>query len=268
MSIIIKESDYKKALKDSMFLNQKVPVFADYEKDYQTSFLRYLYYICIMDAKGDYPTEVSKEEIENTFANIKGKCKPKINKILIGEALPPNFGNYFYNTNIPWKNGMPDGSGRTWVREVKKALFHNVCFSTQTEFLTACAKNGFLLIDLFPYAISYSGKRKTKSYQLAAMSAMNQILIFLDSMNCCLHDEIAIAFGMKSFGDILLTDAPSVANISTWLLSKGKTLTPPILIDKPRVTFCYTNSSKFLRVCGVKGSYGPVSDLLKQSGII
>ncbi len=267
MTLIIKQTDYEKFLINKQFLKQKVPPFKSFEDTYHLQFLRYLYYICIMGAEGKYPIDVSLEEIIQAFAGKKGKCKPKISKILIGEAPPPKFGNYFYNATIPWKSGIPDGPDFCWTKAVKDALYPSTPFTSQIEFLAACAQKGFLLVDLIPYAISYKGKRKTKKYKYAVDYGMVQIITFFDAINCCLHDEIAIAFGLKSFGEIILDDATRVMGVNTWLKRIHKTLTPPFVIEEPRLCCCPLFQSKYLRVCGAKGYYHPLSCLLIKAGI-
>ena len=63
---------------------------------YHLDYLRYLYFLCIMGAEGEYPLDITLEAIEKAFKNKEKKCIPKIKKILIGEAPPPNYCNYFY----------------------------------------------------------------------------------------------------------------------------------------------------------------------------
>lgn len=267
MSLLISQSDYENSLTKGCFLKQKVPSFTFFEENYHIHFLRYLYYICVMSAGEEYPINITLEELKRGFASNKINCKPKISKILIGEAPPPKYSNYFYNTTIPWKSGNPAGMDYCWTKAVKDALYPSTPFTSQIEFLAACAEKGFLLIDLFPYAISYKGKRKTKNYKLAAALGMKQIMSFLDVINCCLHGKIAIAFGLKSFGEIILDDAKTVSLFNIWLAKKNFTLTPPSFITEPRLCSCPLFQSKYLRVCGAVGYFHPLSCLLIQAGI-
>ncbi len=46
------------------FNGKFVPTFHDYLRDYHIHFMRYLYFLCIKNADGDYPIEISIEEIE------------------------------------------------------------------------------------------------------------------------------------------------------------------------------------------------------------
>lgn len=192
------------------FFNGRVPLAtpATFPSQYDIDYLRYLYYLCIKNAEGDYPVKITKEEIDKAFQNER-HCKPRINKILIGEAPPPTYLNYFYNPSpLRWNTitGNPT-AGQAWTSAIKNILFPGIAFPDTISFLKACAKSGFLLLDLFPYAINYSGKRTTVKYKNACISAFggtapypHNIINTLTSIKCCLNEEISIAFALKSFG--------------------------------------------------------------------
>ena len=94
---MITNADYNSPLgiPRGYFNGTAVPVFPDFLTVYHVHFMRYIYYMCIMNAEGNYPNELSIEEILKGFELNKGKkCKPRIKKILIGEAPPPNPINY------------------------------------------------------------------------------------------------------------------------------------------------------------------------------
>lgn len=266
MNLIINKSDYENPLKNGKFLNKEVPNFKTFEKNYHIHFLRYLYYICVMCAEGDYPENITLDEIKKGFASKKGKCKPKINKILIGEAPPDNHANYFYNTQIPWVNGNPKGIQFCWTKAIKDALFPNTTFITKIDFLVACAKKEFILIDLFPYPISGKVNGRSSSYKKSIIIAIKKILNYFDKISC-LQSEIAIAFGLKRYGEIILDDTATVITIKNWLHRNHKTLTPPTVIEESRLCCCPLLHSKYLRVCGARGYYHPLSCLLIQAGI-
>lgn len=50
-----------------------VPPFHDYLRDYNVHFMRYIYYLRIMDTEGEYPIEMTIEEIQDAFERNKGK---------------------------------------------------------------------------------------------------------------------------------------------------------------------------------------------------
>ena len=258
------------------FFNGRVPLATPhtFPSHYELDYLRYLYYLCIMNTEGDFPIEMSYQELIIGFENKNDNCKKKINKILIGEAPSPNYENYFYNVNSPWNtiSGNPS-SGQGWTSSIKNALFPKRKFSTKISFLVACAKSGFLLLDLFPYNISYSNLRSRKSYIDACKSAFGggdpyplNIINTLTKIKCCIKSEISIAFAMKSFGEIILTDKICVENITNWLTANRITLISCSSIDDLRL-IPIKDSSKFLCVCGRRYLFSPCSNLLITAGI-
>ena len=255
------------------FLGKTIPTFADYTADYHIHYLRYLYFMCCMNAEGLYPFEISIEQMLDGWK--KNKHKPKINKILIGEAPPPVAINYFYNPTSPWSRTGNPGKGGNYTRSIKNALFPGMAFPTKIDFLIACARNGFLLLDLFPYAMPYTGGiRTTRRYANACISAFGGTAVYpihiianLNSLKDCIKSDLSIAFAQISFGKIILSDPTCVANFNTWLLTNGKSLNPagPIGIIRPITT---PNISSYLRVCGKRGSFVPIPYLLNAAGIV
>jgi hypothetical protein len=205
----------------------------------------------------------------------KNKHKPKINKILIGEAPPPVAINYFYNPTSPWSRTGNPGKGGNYTRSIKNALFPGMAFPTKIDFLIACARNGFLLLDLFPYAMPFSGSiRSTRRYENACISAFggaasypSNMIAILDSLKDCIKSDLSIAFAQISFGKIILSDPTCVANFNTWLLTNGKSLNPSGPIDILR-SIATPNVSLLLRVCGKRGSFVPIPALLNSAGIV
>jgi len=258
------------------FFNGRVPLAtpSTFPSPYEIDYMRYLYYLCIKNGEGDYPKEISLEEMEKAFKNDRD-CKPRIKKILIGEAPPTNYFNYFYNpTPLRWNaaTGNPT-SGQAWTSAIKNALFPGMVFPDTLAFLKACAAEGFLLLDLFPYAINYSGKRTSKKYKSACISAYggtapypHNILNTLTSIKCCLEKDFSIAFAMKSFGEIILSDAVCVRDTTNWFLANGKNINPPGPIDSVRV-IPVQDSSVYLRVCGRRYLLAPCSNLMNSAGI-
>jgi hypothetical protein len=258
------------------FFNGRVPLAtpATFPSTYDIDYLRYLYFLCIKNAEGDYPIEINREEIDKAFQN-EGSCKPRIKKILIGEAPPPTYLNYFYNPSpLRWNAGTGNPTvGQAWTSAIKNTLFPGIAFPDTISFLKACAQKGFLLLDLFPYNISYSGRRTTVRYRNACISAFggtspypHNIINTLTSIKCCLHEEISISFAMKSFGEIILNDASCVANITLWLAANGIILYPAGPINSPRL-IPVKDSSKYLRVCGRRYLLAPCSNLMGIAGI-
>jgi hypothetical protein len=258
------------------FNGRAVPLFPDYLLDYHAHFMRYIYYMCIMNAQGNYPNEISIEEILRELEINKGKkCKPKIKKILICEAPPPTIVNYFYNPASPWTAaGRPGVGGTAFTGAIQTALFGARVFATKLDFLMECAREGFLLLDLFPYAITYTARAGT-IYRNACISAWgagpvpypNNILNTLNSLICCIEKRIAIGFALKSFGEVIITDAVSVANFNAWCLANGITLNPPGPLEQFRVIPPpVPNASNYLRVCGRNGLFGPCPVLLNLAG--
>lgn len=244
---------------------------------YHLDYLRYLYFLCIMGAEGEYPLDITVEEIEGAFNNEDRNCIPRIKKILIGEAPPPNYCNYFYNIHSPWnvRMGRPS-AGQAWTSAIKNALFPGMIFHTKTEFLIACAQSGFLLLDLFPYPITYTG-RNTIMYQNACINAFimggNPINIIsqLNSIICCISKELSIGFAMRSFGENILNSPVCVADFNAWQALNGIILNPlgDINLIRP---IPILGASDFLRICyqgGANGGgpMGPNANLMNTAGI-
>jgi len=235
--------------------------------------------MCIMNTEGNYPNELSIEDILNGIELNKGKkCKPRIKKILIGEAPPPNPLNYFYNPSpLRWNAATGNPSrGQSWTSAIKNSLFPGVTFPDTTSFLMACAREGFLLLDLFPYNLNYSGKRGAINYKTACISAFgfgampyhHNILNTLNNLICCIENRISIGFALKSFGEVIITDAVSVANFNAWCLANGITLNPPGPLEQLRVLPPpVPNASDYLRVCGRRYLLSPCTVLLNLAGI-
>lgn len=233
--------------------------------------------MCIMNAEGEYPVEMTMMEIQSAFEkNKEKKCRPRIKKILIGEAPPPNQNNYFYNPSIARWNvatGNPT-IGQGWTSAIKNALFPGMVFPNTVSFLKACAREGFLLLDLFPYAITYSSRTSSK-YKQACISTWgagptpypHNILITLNFLTCCIKKTISFGFALKSFGEIIVTDAGSITSFNSWCLINGITFNPPGPLNQIRpVPAPLVSASIYLRVCGTRGQTGPNSTLLNIAG--
>ncbi len=255
------------------FDGKAIPLFNVYFNNYHVHYLRYLYYMCILNAEGEYPSEVDIEKIIHAFSMPKNsKCKPHIKKILIGEAPPINPVNYFYNPSpASWSAaGRPAVGSTAWAGAIQTALFPGVLFASKVDFLTACAKKGFLLIDLFPYPIVYTSTNSLK-YKTALVNAFGSsataypynLFAQLNNIKCCLSNEIAIGFGLKRIGNPILSNMLCVADFTAWLLANGITLIPFGGIDLPRaIPAPVPLTSTFLRVCGRNGLFGPCPILL------
>jgi hypothetical protein len=276
---MITAADYNQPLgiPDCYFNGKAVPPYRDYMRDYHIHFMRYIYYMCIMNAKGGYPVKITMAEIQSAFEKNKGKkCRPKIKKILIGEAPPPIPLNYFYNPSpLRWNvaKGKPT-TGQGWTSAIKNALFSKLVFPDTVSFLKACAREGFLLLDLFPYAITYSSRSSSK-YKQACISAWgagptpypHNIINTLNYLVCCIQKNIAIGFALTSFGTIILTDVGAVAAFNAWCLANGITLNPPGPIDQIRLVIPpVPNASKYLRICHRRPMLTPCPILLNQAG--
>lgn len=274
--ITVADYNYPLGIPGGYFNGRAIPPFPDYLRDYHIHFMRYIYYLCIMNAEGEYPVEMSLEELHIAFEeNKEKKCKPRIKKILIGEAPPPNPLNYFYNPFSPWGiAGRPGRGGTAFSGAIQTALFPGIAFPTKISFLQACAREGFILLDLFTYAIPYTG-RGTIAYQNACISAFGfgaapylyNILNTLNFLICCLQKTIAFGFALKSFGEIIIRDAGSVANFNAWCLANGITLNPPGPLEQIRIVPPpVAGASDYLRVCGRQGLFGPCPILLNLAG--
>jgi len=268
---------YPLGIPGGYFNGAAVPPFPDYLRDYHVHYMRYLYYLCIMNAVGPYPIEMTIEEIQAAFERNKGgKCKPRIRKILIGEAPPPNPLNYFYNPSLlRWNAATGNPSrGQSWTSAIKNSLFPGVAFPDTESFLIACAGEGFLLLDLFPYAITYTG-RNNGNYRRACISAWGagltpypyNIINTLNLLVCCIQDNIAIGFGLTSSGRIILTDVGAVGIFNAWCMANGKTLNPLGTLDQLRMVMPpVPNASIYLRICHRPPMLSPCSLLLNLAG--
>jgi hypothetical protein len=260
------------------FNGKAVPPYPDYLRDYHVHFMRYIYYMCIMNAEGNYPNELSIEDILNGIELNKGKkCKPRIKKILIGEAPPPNPLNYFYNPSpLRWNATTSNPSlGQSWTSTIKNTLFPGILFPNTVSFLEACAREGFLLLDLFPYNLNYNGTRTSGAYKIACISAfgfgaapyLHNILNTLDDLICCIQKRIAFGFALKSFGEVIITDTTSVSNFNLWCTTNGIILNPIGPLDQIRVVPPpVRNASDYLRVCGRRYLLSPCKVLLNLAG--
>ena len=260
------------------FNGNAVPVFPDFLTVYHVHFMRYIYYMCIMNSEGNYPNELSIEEILKGFELNKGeKCKPRIKKILIGEAPPPNPINYFYNPSpTRWNAATCNPTiGQGWTSAVKNSLFPGVAFPDTVSFLKACAREGFLLLDLFPYAFTYTN-RNNLSYRRACISAWgagavpypHNIINTLNYLTCCIQKTIAIGFALTSFGRIILTDVGAVGNFNAWCLANAIILNPAGPLDQIRaVAPPVPNASLYLRICHRTYMFIPCPILLNLAGI-
>jgi hypothetical protein len=275
---MITAADYNHPLgiPSGYFNGKAVPPYRDYLSDYHIHFMRYIYFMCIMNAEGEYPVEMTMDEIQNAFHKNKGKkCRPRIKKILIGEA-PPKPINYFYNPSIARWNvakGTPT-KGQGWTSAIKNTLFPGVVFPDTVSFLKACAREGFLLLDLFPYAITYSSRTSTR-YRQACVSAWgvgtapypHNILSTLNLLTCCMKKNITIGFALKSFGEIIANNTASIASFNNWCSVNGIKLIPPGPLNQIRpATAPLASASIYRRVCGTQGQTGPNSSLLSIAG--
>jgi hypothetical protein len=239
------EYNYPLGIPGGYFNGRAVPPFADYLIDYHVHFIRYMYYMCIMNAEGNYPNELSIEQLLKEFEPNKGKnCKPRIKKILIGEAPPPAPMNYFYNPALlRWNpaTGNPT-RGQTWTIAIKNSLFPGIAFPDTVSFLEACAREGFLLLDLFPFSIAYPG-RGTARYREACISSWgaglmpypHNVINTLNYLICYIQNTISIGFALTSFGRIILTNVGAVGIFNGWCLANAIILNPPGPLDQLRM---------------------------------
>ena len=251
--------------------------FDHYLATYHLDYLRYLFYTCIMGAQGDYPINITFQEIEDAFKNNENNRSTKINKILIGEAPPTSYDNYFYNINSPWNNitGTPS-TGQAWTSSIKNALFPGINFPDKTEFLKACAECGFLLIDLFPYPYNFGQTRNVIAYNQACISAFSGqnpigVISNLDSIKNYLSKQISVGFGMKSFGEIILNSPNCNADFENFLLAQNAVLSPLGDLNVVR-RIPIIGTSHYVRICyqgGLNngGPMGPNAHLMNLVGI-
>ena len=269
--------NYPLGIPRGYFNGKAVQPFPDYLSDYHVHFMRYIYYLCIMNAEGEYPIEMTIEQIQDAFErNKEKKCRPIIKKILIGEAPPPNPLNYFYNPSpLRWNAATGNPSrGQSWTSAIKNSLFPGVAFPDTVSFLVACAREGFLLLDLFPYAITYSG-RNNANYMQACISAWgagpvpypHNIINTLNYLVCCIQKNISIGFALTSFGRVLLTDVGAVGSFNAWCMANRITLNTPGPLDQLRLVVPpVPNASDYLRICHRRPMLSPCPILLNLAG--
>lgn len=277
---ILTASDYNtpRTISGSLFGGPSVPSYSDYLGNYYVHFLRYLYYMCAMGGDKEYPDRLSVEELVAKLTTLEN-CRPTIRKVLIGEAPPANATNYFYNPDpSSWnvKKGAP-AKGGSWARQIQTALFGAKShFPSKQEFLQACAKEGFLLLDLFPYAISFSSSiAKTKKYYGAVNDAFgfggysgypSSIKATLDSIECCIDSSMIIGFSLIRFGNRILDDKGITTSFLTWFTSKGRSFPGSISsIDQLRIP-PVKGASIYVNVFGKQGPAFPLASLMKSAG--
>jgi len=237
-------------------------LYPNYFATYHIHYLRYLYYLCYQDATGPYPTELSQEEIEKSFSRKSHTCKKKIRKILIGEA--PNVpGTYFYNPATPVTSGGP------FYSPIVTSLFPaGTVFGSRTDFLIACARAGFLLMDLFPYDGGVYPATPT-AYQSAFCGSPQpfgyNIISKLNALSCCIEDTFSIAFSLIRIGNPILSDPACIAAFNAFLLAKGKALNPAGPLEVLRGA-AIPGAADYVRVAGQRGLFGPSSGILTLAG--
>ncbi len=276
LSLLFKHSFMKYTKQDFLDLSNELNLgmtdsdFNTYDTHCYSFFLKYLLLLCVegIDSYKDVD-ELSYENCIELFNNR--KCKRKISKILICEAPPPSFTNYFYNPKSSWNStsGKP-GKGQAYTTAVFNALFPGWAFSSKVEFLEECAKSGFLLLDLFPLPVNFSTLRRKKGFNSLCISQfMVKVLAFLGDKQCCidLDSPLGFAFGLKSSGEAILRDASAVAAFNTWQAGAGIILNPPIPIGALR-PYAHPDESVYHRVCARRFVLFPISALLRTSGIL
>lgn len=277
---MITAADYNfpSRLPGGFFNGRMVPTLPDYLNEYHIHYMRYLYFMCIMNGEGEYPFEISFEDIQRAFDESKRNknCKPLIKKILIAEAPPFTKANYFYNPSSPWTvKGKPGVGGTSYTGVIQTTLFPGVLFPTKLDFLKACAREGFLLLDLFPYSISFAGTRNTLRYRNACISAFGSgptpyplsILKTLKDLTCCIEKNLTVGFALKVMGEAINNNVHCVADFDSWLLANRITSNPGGSLNQLRlVPSKVPGASRYLRVCWRNGLFGPCSNLLKTAG--
>lgn len=266
--MFISEIEFLKHSKSLGFNLQKTD-YQNYLNNYYLFFARYMVLLC----ENDYNkyNQVAELSYEKAIQILKeGNCKKNISKILICEAPPLSPLNYFYNPSSLWNSskGRP-GLGQAYTTSIFDALFSGLSFSTKQEFLEECAKSGFLLLDLFPFAVTFSKVRKKSVYsKQCVLHFTARIIQFLqDHQGCIMNQEsIGFAFGLKNMGEVILSDTTCIKNFNNWQLSNNVTLDPQLPIDAHR-GIKVINSSDFLRVCLKRYSLFPNAALLNIAGI-
>jgi hypothetical protein len=266
------------ALPNGYFYGRPVPGYHEYLFEYHVHYMRYIFFMCVMNADGEYPMELGIDDLRNGLRSSQGNsCFPRIKKILIGEAPPPNPLNYFYNSSPARWNAITGNPshGQSWTSTIKNALFPGVGFPDTSSFLSACAKKGFLLLDLFPYAIRYSG-RNTISYNTACTQAWgggglpypHNIIGSLNDLLCCIEETISIGFALTRMGSNIVTDHHSVLAFRNWCVAHGRNLNPPLHLDQLRPLAPHVpNAADYLRICHRRPMLTPCARLLNLAGI-
>lgn len=262
--------NYPLGLPKGYFAGEIVPPFGIYQRNFHHDFLKYLFFMCIQNAKGEYPVNDSTDGIVGELNDQARNCSRPITKILIGEAPPFQLSNsniieYFYNPYGKWPSLSP------WINAPQKAMFNGKILQNKVDFLRACAEAGFLLLDLFPYAIKYKS-RSTKKYENACVSAFQgpypfNIMDTLKWLTPYINKNIAIGFGLAPFGNIILSTVGCVNFFTRWAIKNNINLNPPLLLDQLR-QMPINNTSNFLRIChkNMRNAYGPDAALLNHAG--
>ena len=218
-----------------------------------------------MQATGTYPiNSLTEAQIEELIAALAHGCANRpIKKILIGEA-PPASGAYFYDP-INWSHSQ-------WEYAPYRAIFGHLPGAIhKTIFLTQMAAAGFLLLDLFPYAISFSGNRNSPTYTNACISAFRNghgaypinIMSTLGQLNNCISKSFSIAFGLKLFGEAILNDIGCIADFTHWAVHNSFTLLPAGAVNVHRNPMI-PQISNYLRI--VLRNMNPNASLLNHAG--
>lgn len=246
------------------FNGKNLPSYNVYRNTFEKDFLRYLYYQTVMGSSGDYPLgEFDSSKLFQLGSTY--QTTPRISKILVGEAPPKNYSKYFYNPKGIWPNGSP------WKSEVSKVLFGNKVFFSKLDFLIACSQSGFLLVDLFPYAIKYTS-RTSKKYENACISAFlgnspYNIMYTLNLLTPLLSKNLVFGFGLTGLGNSVLNDHACNVTFTNWASKNNVTL-----YAGGTLNFCRTDMqsgySQYLRICHrrLKNNFGPYAPLLKKAG--
>ncbi|MCZ2475932.1 hypothetical protein G9H61_10765 [Aquirufa ecclesiirivi] len=265
--MFISQQSYNSQLVNGTFLGKLVGTssYNDFLNNYHLPFWRYIYYSCQLGSSGPYPNPaiISDQDIINWVMNgiYNLNVFAPFNKILIGEA-PNNPNTYFYKST-----GSYNSIG--WSGDIKNALLPNQVFNTREDFLVACSKSGFLLIDIFPYDIKYN---KVNGRNKAFRSHWNLLLHRLTGLSKFISPTFALAFGLIRIGKIVIEDKQINQNhsLQNWINNNHKSL---ISINssnsldslRPNQT---KGESRYIRVCGRTNQYGPSTNHLNLAGII
>jgi hypothetical protein len=247
----------------------------NFERDYYAPFLRYLYFICLQNAEGEYPENLGAKEICEKLTNFfkNKKCTSQsIKSILIAESPSLAPVNYFYNLV-----GAPgwDAAG-TFCGEIRLAL-GIAAGITKTKFLVECAKCGFIVLDLFPFVtMAIPAGRQPNAYQTAVKRAWGfcpsvvpypmNIRELLDFIFCCLNKNLSVGFSLPRFGNVILNDLGTCTEFNNWLTVNAIVLNPAGAVEILRVP-AVVGRSKFLRICWQNGYFAPHHDRMNEAGI-